>query len=117
MVLYATVLIYLSLSPTSPHTGTGTVVLIKRWMCSLLHVPAYALLTFLLYRALTGRKELMWSRLLLAGGLALTTGLVMELLQTLVPGRYPDVVDAGLNTLGCTLATVTVPRFHKPVCR
>ena len=62
------------------------------------------MLTFLFYRALFDRKEPMGSRLVLAGVLATTMGLVTELLQHDVPGRFPSLIDVLLNTGGVLLS-------------
>lgn len=102
-VLYAGVLVALSLSPTGPATGSETARMVKRWLFNLTHVPAYALLTLLVYWALSRTLHAQRGRLMLAAVLAATLGVMLEVLQRWVPGRFPDVVDGSLNALGCVL--------------
>ena len=74
-----------------------------------LHIPCYALLTFLLVRYFTavpsdtrsGKVGMVTRGDLVAAGLiALGYGILMEILQGLTPDRTPSLMDVGLNALG-----------------
>ena len=79
-------------------------VIIRRWLFNLLHVPAYAVLTLLFYCAIARLNELHWGQLTIACVLAVIIGVVTEVLQDPKYGRYPGVLDGFLNMLGCALA-------------
>lgn len=61
-----------------------------------LHVPAYAGLSFLMWRGLRGRRH----AALLAAALATAYGVTDEIHQMFVVGRTPSVTDALANALG-----------------
>jgi VanZ family protein len=61
-----------------------------------LHVPAYAGLSFLMWRGLSGRRR----AALLAALLATAYGVTDELHQMFVPGRMASVTDGLANALG-----------------
>lgn len=68
------------------------------------HVPAYAVLTWLWWRAL---KRAQWrgaAAWLGATGLAFGYGIFDEVHQYFVPGRFLSATDALLNGVGCLLA-------------
>jgi VanZ family protein len=69
------------------------------------HVPAYALLTWLLTSSL---KERGWPRrtaLWMGAVAAMAFGVSMELLQEFVPGRVVDIGDVGFNAIGISLGS------------
>ncbi|HEX5135327.1 MAG TPA: VanZ family protein [Planctomycetota bacterium] len=67
-----------------------------------LHVPAYAGLSFLMWRGLRGPKKTLAQRHapLLAAALATVYGALDEVHQMFVVGRTPSVTDALANALG-----------------
>ncbi len=86
-------------------------VVLRRWLFNLLHVPAYAGLTLLLAWTISGAaRPRRLGALLLACVAALSIGVTTELLQQYVPGRYPTLLDALLNAGGCGLAVWLVVR-------
>ena len=110
-LLYAATLIYFSLTPTSAPTGSTTMVIVKRWLFNLLHVPAYAGLTLLFTWAIAGPVRPRYiGALVLACVLALSVGVTTELLQTYVQGRYPTLLDALLNAAGCAIGVLVITR-------
>lgn len=112
-VTYAGLLTWASLLPMTGHVGAGTMEVVRRWVLNLLHVPAYAVLGFLFCRAMTGRAGLNHVRLVAAGVSAVVLGVVIELLQARVPGRYPDFIDGSLNTVGVVVALWWVWRRNR----
>ena len=107
-ILYAAALVYLSLRPTTAPVETGTMVIIRRWLFNLLHIPAYALLAGLVLQAIGRRRT---HALLTACLLALTVGMLTELFQFYVQGRYFSVIDILLNAAGVLLALVLIHRL------
>jgi VanZ family protein len=68
---------------------------------NLLHVPVYAGLAWLLWRALRGRA-------LLAAAIAIAYGALDEVHQMFVQGRTASVTDALLNALGAAAVAAWV---------
>lgn len=65
------------------------------------HVVEYALLYFLVFRALTGKeKQTGKSKYWLAFGFCLVYALSDEYHQSLVPGRHCKLMDVGFDSLG-----------------
>ena len=76
---------------------------------NLLHIPAYIVLAILLLQIfqnyqIDGRRR-NWLVLLCAG----LIGVFSEIVQIVIPGRYPGLLDIGLNLIG-TLAGILI--FH-----
>ena len=72
------------------------------------HVPAYAVLAWLWWRALVHAR---WSRAVAlwgAAALAFAYGLFDELHQYFVPGRFLSATDAALNGVGCLVAVTWI---------
>ena len=65
----------------------------------LLHVPVYAGLTWLWWRARKGRTDSR-TAVLVAAAIAVGYGVLDEIHQMYVPGRYASVTDALLNAAG-----------------
>ncbi len=86
---------------------------------SLLHIPLYGILMVLL--RLTLLPLLMNSKLhpkgvssfILPGGIAFLTGLLDEVNQMFIPGRYASMTDLFLNAVGIGLASVGIYFFQK----
>ncbi len=106
LMVYIVCLGYVSLSPISEGQAAPTVP--RRVLNNLLHVPAYAVLAFLM--GLSFKRER--SRQLQIPGLfvpvlcALAFGALMEMGQVFVPGRTFDVGDMALNGFGAALGAV-----------
>ena len=81
------------------------ILFLKPELHNLLHVPAYAVLTFLWWKALGSGG---WGPTLVAGLIAVTYGALDEFHQYFVPGRLASVTDGLLNLLGCALAAIAI---------
>ena len=73
---------------------------------NLMHVPAYALLAVLWMQVLTqwGRRD--GDRVAATVCAAVGFGLVVELAQVFIPGRYASLTDGLVNTLGACLGVL-----------
>lgn len=87
-VVYAAILAASSL-PGDALAGT------PGWVSVAGHASEYALLAVAIHRAVRGR-----SAGLVAVSSCVVLGVVNELQQGLVPGRFPDVADVGVDGLG-----------------
>ena len=73
---------------------------------NLLHVPVYAGLTWIWWRALTTPKPL--AKAGWAAAIAISYGVLDEVHQMYVPGRYGSVTDALLNAAGAAAVVAWV---------
>jgi len=103
LVLYMTVLCYMSLIPL--HKPDEHVSGLKQVFDNALHIPAYAVLTYLLIHCF---KNISTKTLLSAGLIALGYGILMEYFQSLTPNRYPSLMDVGLNFVGILFVILIV---------
>ena len=96
-----------SISTNSPDTLAGALLLwvTPQWQ-NLLHVPLYAGLTLSWIWALGAYQLRRQSLLITAFILATMWGLLDEVHQAYVPGRYASITDMLLNVGGATLAIV-----------
>ena len=126
-IVYMGLLLLVSLKPVVETAAPPSAL--KETLHNLLHVPAYAILAFLLFYALISLRStlrqsvegqavhgpqstVLWTvdgrpsakaskgRLWTAFLIAVIYGALMEYLQGFVPGRLPSVLDLILNTLG-----------------
>ena len=95
--------LYLSWTPTAAHTGSETAVIIKRWLFNLLHPPVYAGMMLAWYGVMSPRRVWRWRAALGAAGIATAVGVVGEIGQIWVPGRFPDWLDGTFNFAGAGL--------------
>jgi len=86
---------------------------------SLLHIPLYAILTFLLILSFMplkfnpGNPSNPITYFLLSGGVALFVAIADEIHQAYVPGRDASVTDVLLDMVGISLALFLFFRFLK----
>lgn len=92
--LYMILLVYFSLKGRGPVAHTST---IKEMMHNLGHIPAYAVLTYLLVWSFSTIQRAILMRVFL---ISFFYGVGMEILQSFTPDRTPSVKDALLNALG-----------------
>ncbi len=98
---------YLSLLPPRPDYHPSA---IQETVHNFMHIPAYALLTYLLVRSfssITGKAQ--WCAFLIA----FFYGILMEFLQTFVPGRLASLGDVARNALGSILIILYFRYFAK----
>ncbi len=74
---------------------------------NLLHVPVYAVLTWIWWRALRARTGSQLAALL-AAAIAVGYGILDEFHQMYVPGRFASVTDALLNAAGAVAVVAWV---------
>lgn len=112
------ILLIVSAVPGAPSHGgqdTGLLGLIPPIVQNLLHIPAYALLTFLWLRALEGHGLAFRRCLAVAVLIAAGYGGALEALQAWVPGRSAAAGDLLLNLAGVLLLAALasrIPRFR-----
>ncbi len=101
---YMAVLLILSVIPDT-HSTENPLMLVPPSVQNLAHIPAYGLLAILWTFNLGGHGVARVQTVVMAGIIALLYGVFMELVQTVVPGRYPSVLDCFLNVAGILIAT------------
>ncbi|MCF8063126.1 MAG: VanZ family protein [Deltaproteobacteria bacterium] len=112
--LYMVLLAFLSLVPMDGNAKHFSVLAaVKPKAQNLLHVPAYALLAILWMQVMTlqGRRGI--GRIAPAVLAGAGFGLVMELVQVWIPGRYPSLVDGVVNLLGVFMGLLVYLRVEK----
>jgi VanZ family protein len=73
---------------------------------NLLHIPAFAILSILCLQVLSYSPMVRIKKLGLVLVFSIVFGIVNELVQIAVPGRYPGLLDIGLNCIGATLGII-----------
>ena len=87
--------------------GLQFVIDLKPTIQNLLHIPAYIVLAVLLLQIFQNYQTESWRRnalVLLCAGLI---GILSEIIQIAVPGRYGGLTDIGLNFIG-TIAGILI---------
>ena len=100
-LVYMLFLGYMSVVPL--HKPGEHVSMAKQVFDNALHIPAYAVLTYLLIRCF---KNVSVKVLITAGLTALGYGILMEYFQSLTPNRYPSFMDVCLNGAGILIAVI-----------
>ena len=109
-VAYALLVFVLSVVPTEPSLPVGR-------LDKLAHLCEYALFAWLLVHALPPRRLAGGQAVLLAWVYATSYGLLMELIQMMVPWRSAELADALANALGAALGVwigARIPRKLSP---
>jgi VanZ family protein len=88
---------------------TRLVSLVPAMVHNILHIPGYLLLAWTLYLPL-GRWLKPTTCLILTLALATAYGVLMEMNQMGIPGRYPSFGDAFLNFIGALLGCLLAGR-------
>jgi VanZ family protein len=79
---------------------------------SLLHIPLYGILTFLILLSLcTGKGTYSLKRLIAGGFIAGIVGVLDELYQTIIPPREGSSGDILLDFFGVAIALMVFPRL------
>jgi VanZ family protein len=101
---YTGLLAAASLYPVGPDSALAATAT-RRTINNLLHVPAYSMLAVFWMAALRARGT---SGMWIGAGAAFGFGVLMELVQNLVPGRSASAGDFVLNALGVLLGWAAV---------
>ncbi|MCA9405796.1 MAG: VanZ family protein [Candidatus Omnitrophica bacterium] len=83
-------------------TGAGRPSSIKQVIYNFAHVPAYMVLTILLFNAIRS-QTLTWAIFVSAA-----YGVFIEYVQSFNPGRTASVMDEGLNVVGIVIAVMLI---------
>ena len=81
-------------------------------MYNFLHVPAYGILLFLWFRALYQKSHSKQRNIIYAVGITMAFGILQELVQSFVRGRFMSLADIGLDSIGIALAVFYI---HKRI--
>ena len=92
-------IIYVSSIPQQSFPGTGS--LNQQIVSNLLHIPAFAALTFFWLKSFRRERYLLSNSLILLG--VFLFSISDEIHQSFVPGRTASLMDIGLNALGILL--------------
>jgi VanZ family protein len=101
----------LCLGSLRPVYREGPVSPLKEWAHNLLHVPAYAVLTFLLVKSL--KETQTGYSFIVAAVISIAFGMVNEGLQSFSPGRFPSFLDVFLNAAGTLTAIGLIKRADR----
>ncbi|RLC24794.1 MAG: hypothetical protein DRH21_04935 [Deltaproteobacteria bacterium] len=77
-----------------------------------LHVPAYGILMFLWFRALRQKFHSKHRCFFYAVGITMAFGILQELVQSFVRGRFVSLADIGLDTIGIALAVLYIHKYQ-----
>lgn len=101
LLIYSALLLGSSLvpMPVSPSEGDTSFVL-EPSVQNLLHIPAFAVLLLLLASLFKDKPAQRFHSMAMIAGIAFVVGIVMELIQIPVPGRYTSFLDIALNCIG-----------------
>ena len=109
-VLYASLLVTLSVLPSGSGPLRGWDAAIPSKLQTLLHLPAYAILAFLAAMAFCPAKRLGAVVVLVIAGGCIGLGIMLEYAQAVVPGRVGSKIDIAFNSVGIMMG-VTAAYF------
>lgn len=95
VLLYAGFIFYISSIPT-PEVGIQIDL-------TLIHIPEFFILSYLIFRALSREKISLWYIFILAILISTFYGITDEIHQFFVPGRYFSIFDMIFNFIGSSL--------------
>ena len=109
-ILWMGLIFYLSSQPDLPrHPDDLVDTVLKKMM----HVGEYAILAYLLWRALSDAKLAKNNPIALSLILSFLYALSDEYHQSFVPGRNGSVVDVGIDTMGAMLPLALLKLWKK----
>ena len=115
---YILALVAVTVLPSGTDTFGGWDLAFTPALQNVLHVPAYALLTILLFLALSRSRKLGRWAILWIGLTCCAFSWLLEFLQMAIPGRTASLTDALLNLcgiiVGC-LALMCWPRIVRAI--
>lgn len=95
VLLYTGFIFYLSSIPAPE--------IVVRIDLSLIHIPEFFILSYLLFRALSRQKINIWHVFILSIIISTFYGITDEIHQLFVPGRYFSIFDMIFNFIGSSL--------------
>lgn len=107
-VIWMAALFALSSIPDQEGSGARAILLLPPRWHNAVHVPAYAVLAWLCWRALRAGGRVANSALPWAVGIAVLYGALDEVHQYFVPGRFLSLTDGGLNVVGAATAAAWI---------
>jgi len=113
LTFYILFLFGISLIPMDrPIEGLGFIFAIEPTTQNLLHIPVYMVLAILWLQVLQPHEMAGRRKVVLVFLLSSLIGIVTELIQTSVPGRYPSLLDTTFNVMGSGLGIVLYYRLY-----
>jgi glycopeptide antibiotics resistance protein len=114
LIVYVGFLVATSLVPMDrPIEGLEFVFAIKPTFQNLLHIPVFMVLAILWLQVFQPYEMSVSKKLVLAMVLSSFIGIVTELIQTTVPGRYPSSLDVTFNILGSIFGVVLYCKLER----
>jgi glycopeptide antibiotics resistance protein len=114
LTLYILFLFATSLIPMDREIeGLEFIFAIEPTLQNLLHIPVYMVLSILWLQVLQPHEMSGRRKVVLVFLLSSLIGIVTELVQTTVPGRYPSLLDTTFNFLGSILGIVLYYRLYR----
>ena len=101
-ILLMMLIFVLSSIPGDDDVPLGIVMQLKPHIQNLLHLPSYTVLAVLWFCALMNFESMSQHALKLAIIISFSYGLLDEVHQYFIPGRYASVIDVMSNSLGVT---------------
>ena len=83
--------------------GFGMIMEITPFVQNLLHAPVFALLSVLWVQIMNVHQIRNRRKYILVFIIGVGFGLLNELIQGVVPGRYPSIFDMGINVVGVVM--------------
>lgn len=96
----------MSLVPSPPGSEVGKQTL--PYFTYLAHIGIYFLLSSAIYLTMREKYYSLEMIPILSALLSFAYGFVIEVLQTLVPGRYFSLLDISMNAVGCVIFLILV---------
>ena len=106
--IYMALIFAVSSVPDDRDDPDSRIKIVRPEIQNLAHIPAYALLTWLWWRAFASRGGPRRRAALYAAGIAVAYGALDEVHQFFVEGRYASVTDTLLNAAGAVLVVAVV---------
>ena len=101
LLLYMSLVMMGSLIPMDRQiSGLRFIIAMKPMLQNLLHIPMFAVLSILLLQVLSGYDMTPLKRAAVLLGVAISFGVVNEMIQVIIPGRYAGMLDMVLNLIG-----------------
>ena len=104
LITYSLLILFGSFIPMDGASPTFRFFMaVKPAIQNLLHIPVFALLSIFLLQVLDGFGIENRKKKIISISALFAFGILSELIQIPVPGRYPGVMDMGLNIIGALL--------------